>query len=92
MIANIGANTFLIFMAFDILATIFCYFFVKETRGKNLELAAGTEWQVAEKLADHGSESEKGQSNPDESKSTVLIDEATGKKLKVIDVRDTFAS
>lgn len=51
MISNVGANTFLIFMGFDILATIFCFFFIRETKGKNLEHAAGTEWQVAEKTA-----------------------------------------
>lgn len=49
MIANVGANTFLIFMGFDVLATLFCFFFVRETRGKNLEHAAGTEWDVVEK-------------------------------------------
>lgn len=49
MIANVGANTFLIFMGFDVLATIFCFLFIKETKGKNLEVAAGTEWQTAEK-------------------------------------------
>ncbi|KAF3765786.1 general substrate transporter [Cryphonectria parasitica EP155] len=49
MIANVGANTFLIFMGFDVLATVFCFFFIRETKGKNLEHAAGTEWQVAEK-------------------------------------------
>ncbi|KAJ5103747.1 hypothetical protein N7532_004276 [Penicillium argentinense] len=43
------ANTFLIFMGFDVLATVFCWFFVKETRGKNLEVAAGTEWEAAER-------------------------------------------
>lgn len=50
MIANIGANTFLIFMGFDILATIFCFLFIKETKGQNLEVAAGTEWETAEKV------------------------------------------
>lgn len=57
MISNIGANTFLIFMGFDVLATIFCFFFIRETKGKNLEHAAGTEWEVAEKSAsdtEHG--------------------------------------
>lgn len=51
MISNVGANTFLIFMGFDVLAAVFCFFFVRETRGKNLETAAGTEWEVAEKSA-----------------------------------------
>lgn len=49
MINNVGANTFLIFMGFDVLATIFCFFFIRETKGKNLEHAAGTEWEVVEK-------------------------------------------
>lgn len=48
MIAIVGANTFLIFTGFDVVAAIFCWFFVKETRGKNLEVAAGTEWEAAE--------------------------------------------
>lgn len=51
MISNVGANTFLIFMGFDVLATVFCFFFIRETKGKNLEHAAGTEWEVAEKSA-----------------------------------------
>lgn len=51
MITNVGANTFLIFMGFDVLATIFCFLFIRETKGKNLEHAAGTEWEVAEKSA-----------------------------------------
>lgn len=50
MIANIGANTFLIFMGFDVLATIFCFLFIKETKGQVLEAAAGTEWETAEKV------------------------------------------
>lgn len=57
MITNVGANTFLIFMGFDVLATIFCFLFIRETKGKNLEHAAGTEWEVAEKAAsdtEHG--------------------------------------
>jgi hypothetical protein len=49
MIANVGANTFLIFMGFDIVAAGFCWLVVKETRGKNLEVAAGTEWETAER-------------------------------------------
>jgi hypothetical protein len=100
MIANIGGNTFLIFMGFDILATIFCFFFVKETRGKNLEAAAGIEWEVAERLAKEVSESEKGQSGTGESGilhgfgsgNRVLVNEATGKELEVVDVHDTFGS
>ena len=98
MIANIGANTFLVFMAFDIVATVFCFFFVKETRGKILEVAAGTEWEVAErtKLA----ESEKGESGPQAGEPHILhsnadgtlVDEATGKQLEVVAVHDTFGS
>lgn len=61
MIANVGANTFLIFMGFDVLASVFCYFFVKETRGKNLEVAAGYEWEVAERNALKEAESENGE-------------------------------
>lgn len=100
MIANIKGNTFLIFMGFDILATIFCFFFVKETRGKNLEIAAGTEWEVAERLADQTSESEKGQLGMSEAgiyhglggDNRVLVNETTGKALEIVDVRDTFGS
>lgn len=66
MIANIKGNTFLIFMGFDILATVFCYFFVQETRGKNLEVASGAEWEAANKLADEVVESEKGLSGDSE--------------------------
>jgi hypothetical protein len=61
MIANIGANTFLIFMGFDILATVFCFFLVKETRGKNLEVAAGVDWEVVERAALKASASERGE-------------------------------
>lgn len=57
MIGNVGANTFLVFMGFDIIATVFCFFFIRETKGKNLEHAAGTEWEVVEKSA---SQTEKG--------------------------------
>jgi len=100
MIANIGGNTFLIFMGFDILAAVFCFFFVKETRGKNLEVAAGTEWEVAERQAAHGLESEKGLSGINESgilhgvgnDNHVLVNEATGKELEIVDVHDTFES
>jgi hypothetical protein len=100
MIANIKGNTFLIFMGFDILATVFCFFFVKETRGKNLEIAAGTEWEVAERLADQVSESEKGQLGMGGpcilhglgSDNRVLVNEVSGKALEVVDVRDTFGS
>lgn len=85
-------------MGFDILATIFCFFFVKETRGKNLEIAAGTEWEVAEKLSDPASETERGQPRTDEEGSLpnqeidtkLFVDKATGKTLEIIDVHDTF--
>ncbi len=75
MIANVGANTFLIFMGFDVLATVFCLFFVRETRGKNLERAAGTEWEVAAEK-DEAALTEQGESagrTP-----SVLGDAATG--------------
>lgn len=92
MIANIGANTFIVFMAFDIVATIFCWFFIKETRGKNLEIAAGTEWEVVEVGKVSEGDGEKGELE-------VGSDERTGgtggvpgmKGLDVVDVRDTFA-
>ncbi|MCJ1314387.1 hypothetical protein MMC25_008069 [Agyrium rufum] len=100
MIANIGANTFLVFMAFDICATAFCYFFVRETRGKNLEAAAGTEWEVAEEKL---SESEKDEIVGDGTgQPTILLDDAhgdgglvdrsLGKRLDVVAVHDTFGS
>lgn len=88
MIANIKGNTFLIFMGFDILATIFCFFFVQETRGKNLEVAAGTEWEAANKR-DETIESEKGLSGASESSNShvvgngnrVSVDGVTSKEL-----------
>jgi hypothetical protein len=89
MINNIGANTFLIFMAFDILATIFCFIFVKETRGKALEVAAGTEWEVAEKKAvdgDDPSAAEKGDPG------IQVRDSDSGQELEVVAVQDTFQS
>lgn len=49
MIDNIDEYTFLIFMGFDFLAAIFTYFFAQETRGKVLEAAAGTAFDVYEK-------------------------------------------
>ena len=99
MIDNIGGNTFLVFMAFDIVATIFCFFLVKETRGKLLEVAAGTEWEVAEKTAIK-SEPENGEwisAEPhilhgDGKDDGMLVDEATGKTLEVVGVHDTFWS
>jgi hypothetical protein len=92
MIANIGGNTFLIFMGFDILATVFCYFFVQETRGKNLENAAGTEWEVAERLAAKIGVDEKGEAglSVDGSEDPVVIDEKTGKALEVVAAHDTY--
>lgn len=76
MIKNVGANTFLIFMGFDVVAAIFCWFFVKETRGKNLEVAAGTEWEVAERSSD------------DEKGEGVL--NADGRKLQLVSVQENF--
>jgi hypothetical protein len=98
MIASIKGNTFLIFMGFDILATIFCFFFVKETRGKNLEVAAGTEWEVAEKLSNPTSETEQGRSRTDELgglpdreiDTRLFVDKATGKTPEIIDIHDNF--
>lgn len=98
MIKNIGAWTFLIFMGFDILATIFCFVFVKETRGKNLETAAGTEWRVLEKNADELSASEEKGEHGDHiapvvaKAGNVVVDEAHGKALEVTDAHDTFGS
>lgn len=100
MIANIGPNTFFIFMGFDILATAFCFVFVKETRGKLLESAAGTEWDVAVKNADALSTNEKGEDDiaephvihGDADAGNVVTDESTGKQLEVVSVRDTFGS
>ncbi|KAJ5748865.1 uncharacterized protein N7511_010561 [Penicillium nucicola] len=77
MIKNVGANTFLIFMGFDIVAAGFCWIFVKETRGKNLEIAAGTEWETAERS-----------STDDNEKGGVL--NADGRKLQIISVHENF--
>lgn len=77
MIQNVGANTFLIFMGFDVLAAVFCWLFVKETRGKNLEVAAGTEWEAAERNS--SDEGEKG---------TVLGQD--GKKVQLVRVHENF--
>ena len=77
MISNVGANTFLIFMGFDFVAGIFCWFFVKETRGKNLEVAAGTEWEVAER-----------NSSDDGEKGTILRPD--GKKVHLVKVHENF--
>lgn len=76
MIKNVGANTFLIFMGFDVVSAVFCWFFVKETRGKNLEVAAGTEWEVAERSSD------------DEKGEGVL--NADGRKLQLVSVQENF--
>jgi len=89
MIANIGANTFFIFMGFDILATTFCFFFVKETRGKVLERANGIEWNVITKPIDHeaaSQQSSEGISDPN------LSADGVNKKLEVVEVHDTFGS
>ncbi|OOQ86537.1 MFS quinate transporter [Penicillium brasilianum] len=77
MIANVGANTFLIFMGFDAVAAVFCWFFVKETRGKNLEVAAGTEWEAAERS-----------SSDDGEKGGVL--NAEGKRIQLVSVHENF--
>lgn len=101
MIDSIAGNSFLIFMGFDIVAAVFCWFFVQETRGKNLEAAAGTAWEIAERNAgksDGGSESEKGESFErrgsallhQAGKEGVLVDEARGKEVEVVAVHDTF--
>ncbi|KAH8658304.1 MFS quinate transporter [Xylariales sp. PMI_506] len=81
MITNLGANTFLIFMGFDVLMGIFCFIFVRETRGQDLEHAAGTAWEVAEKLAD--AENVEGGSAVG-----VAIDDKT--VIKVVAAHDTF--
>lgn len=90
------------FMSFDILATVFCWFFVKETRGKNLEIAAGTEWEVAERSASRIlGEGEKGGVDGSElpesnilhgDKDGALINEVTGKEVDIVAVHDTFGS
>lgn len=78
MIKSVGANTFLIFMAFDIVATIFSWFFVKETRGKNLEVAAGTEWETAELTSSDDGEKGGG------------IVTADGRKVQLVNVHENF--
>jgi len=60
MIANIGWATFLIFAGLDVLAAGFCYVFVKETRGKGLERAAGEQFGAMEKEVELGSGSGSG--------------------------------
>jgi hypothetical protein len=77
MISNVGANTFLIFMGFDAVAAVFCWLFVKVTRGKNLEVAAGTEWEAAERS-----------SSDDGEKGGVL--NADGKRVQLISVHENF--
>ncbi|RAK93744.1 MFS quinate transporter [Aspergillus costaricaensis CBS 115574] len=89
MIDNIGANTFLLFMAFDITAALFCFVFVRETRGQNLEVAAGTEWDVVEKSADGLEASEKGEIDPDRP-SQIAVAPGAGKQLEVVAVHDTY--
>jgi hypothetical protein len=75
MISNVGANTFLIFMAFDIVAAVFSFFFVKETRGKNLEVAAGTEWEVVQ---------------TDTMDKDTGVTDAEGKHVELVGVRTNF--
>lgn len=83
-------------MGFDILATAFCFTFVRETRGKNLETAAGTEWEVLEKERpmDDASSGEKGEHvAPVTARAgSVVVDEAHGKVLEVTEAHDTFGS
>jgi hypothetical protein len=94
MIANIGGNTFLIFMGFDIVATVFCYFFVQETRGKNLENAAGTEWEVAERKAESVGVEEKGFAGLGDvaggDADKIVVDEKTGRVVEVVAAHNTF--
>jgi len=78
MIENVGANTFLIFMGFDIVAAGFCWLFVKETRGKNLEVAAGTEWEIAERT-----------SSDDGEKGGIVLN-ADGRKVQIVNVHENF--
>ena len=78
MISNVGANTFLIFMGFDFVSAVFCWFFVKETRGKNLEQAAGTEWETAERSGSDDDEKGTGVLGPD------------GKRVQLVSVRENF--
>ncbi|PYI01665.1 MFS quinate transporter [Aspergillus sclerotiicarbonarius CBS 121057] len=95
MIDNIGANTFLLFMAFDIAATVFCFVFVRETRGQNLEIAAGTEWDVVEKNPDGlVSASEKGELDTGEpaGNAGIAVAPGAGKQLEVVAVHDTYGS
>ncbi|KAJ5693045.1 hypothetical protein N7462_002468 [Penicillium macrosclerotiorum] len=77
MISNVGANTFLIFMGFDVCSAVFCWFFVKETRGQNLEVAAGTEWETAERS-----------SSDDGEKGGVI--NAEGRKVQLVSVHENF--
>lgn len=84
-----------IFMAFDICATVFCFFFVKETRGKALEVAAGTEWEVAEKNIDELSDNEKAEPHDAPAHAGpggIVVSEAKGKVLEVVGAHDTFGS
>jgi uncharacterized membrane protein len=97
MIKSIGTWTFLVFMGFDVLATIFCFFVVRETRGKNLEVAAGTEWEVAVKSADDLSDGEKGEAEAHVApvhvkEGNVVVDEAHHKTLEVKAAHDTFGA
>lgn len=91
MISNISEYTFLIFMGFDILATVFTYFFAQETRGKNLEAAAGTEWEVTEKGVAPEGVAEKGEAAVTETGDTILA-EGDGRVVTVVAAQDTFGS
>lgn len=61
MIAGIGWGTFLVFAGLDVCSGVFCWFFVKETRGKVLESASGVHWRIAEREHDGGRVEEEGQ-------------------------------
>lgn len=82
MISNIGYGTFLIFMALDIVSGIFCFFMVRETKGKTLEVASGVQWQVAEKVHD-GAGAEKG-SHIDQKTGEVVSDAGSSSEVEIV--------
>ncbi|KAF2771577.1 MFS quinate transporter [Teratosphaeria nubilosa] len=97
MIKSIGAYTFLIFMGFDVAAAIFCFVFVRETRGKDLEKANGTQWEVIEKSLDDASDIGKGDSEAHVApthagEQSAVIDEVHHKTLEIKAAHDTFGS
>jgi len=75
MIANIGWATFLVFMALDIVSGIFCFFMIRETRGKTLETASGVQWTVAEQA--YNGTAEQGR-HFDEKTGEVIVDDRSG--------------